>query len=232
MTQLHPQHQRILMQQQGRQAQRYGGLWGAVGCRGGSGWSQWAEVFSCASVSPKKLWSRKVDPYAGLMTSKEKDWVIKVEMMQLQSENMDDDYYYQVSSCWQHLQLVVLRVGLWEPEKLSRTGGGNSWLCLLLQTYYHRLERKQAEEELLGRRNKPPKLVTPFIQKVETYDSGEGLGQVVRGWARSSGMWCHHVPPLSQWCALLARWARSRCLPATALAVPSMLCTMPSWRRR
>lgn len=34
------------------------------------------------------------------------------------------------------------------------------------------------EEELLGRRNKqePPKLVTPFIQKVETYDSGEGLG--------------------------------------------------------
>ncbi|NXL79368.1 PATL2 protein, partial [Leptocoma aspasia] len=49
------------------------------------------------------------------------------------------------------------------------------------QTYYHRLERKQAEEELLGRRNKPPKLVTPFIQKVETYDSGEGLGQVLGG---------------------------------------------------
>ncbi|XP_064578072.1 protein PAT1 homolog 2 isoform X4 [Zonotrichia leucophrys gambelii] len=47
------------------------------------------------SVSPKKLWSRKVDPYAGLMTSKEKDWVVKVEMMQLQSENIDDDYYYQ-----------------------------------------------------------------------------------------------------------------------------------------
>lgn len=43
-----------------------------------------------------------MDPYAGLMTSKEKDWVVKVEMIQLQSENMDDDYYYQVSSCWQH----------------------------------------------------------------------------------------------------------------------------------
>ncbi|XP_075016704.1 protein PAT1 homolog 2 isoform X3 [Calonectris borealis] len=107
MTQLHPQHQRILTQrqQQGGQLQ---------------------------SISPKKLWSPKVDPYAGLMTSKEKDWVVKVEMIQLQSENMDDDYYYQ--------------------------------------TYYQRLERKQAEEELLGRRNKqePPKLVTPFIQKVET----------------------------------------------------------------
>ncbi|NXF70661.1 PATL2 protein, partial [Sclerurus mexicanus] len=121
MTQLHPQHQRILTQrqQQGRQVQ---------------------------SVSPKKLWSPKVDPHAGLMTSKEKDWVIKVEMIQLQSENMDDDYYYQ-------------------------------W-------YYHRLERRQAEEELLGGRNKlePPKLVTPFIQKVETYDSvvriAGSLGQV------------------------------------------------------
>ncbi|NXH74411.1 PATL2 protein, partial [Hydrobates tethys] len=121
MTQLHPQHQRILTQrqQQGGQVQ---------------------------SISPKKLWSPKVDPYAGLMTSKEKDWVVKVEMIQLQSENMDDDYYYQ--------------------------------------TYYQRLERKQAEEELLGRRNKqePPKLVTPFIQKVEMYDSvvriAGSLGQV------------------------------------------------------
>ncbi|NXU13351.1 PATL2 protein, partial [Pardalotus punctatus] len=52
------------------------------------------------------------------------------------------------------------------------------------QSYYHRLERRQAEEELLGGRNKqePPKLVTPFIQKVETYDSvvriAGSLGQV------------------------------------------------------
>uniref|UniRef100_A0A8D0HSV8 PAT1 homolog 2 n=1 Tax=Sphenodon punctatus TaxID=8508 RepID=A0A8D0HSV8_SPHPU len=80
------------------------------------------------------------------MTRKEKDWVIKVQMVQLQSENPHlDDYYYQA--------------------------------------YYHRLERKQAEE-LLGRRNKhePPKLVTPYIQKVETYDSvvriAGSLGQV------------------------------------------------------
>ncbi|OXB81952.1 UNVERIFIED_CONTAM: hypothetical protein H355_004035 [Colinus virginianus] len=121
LTQLHPQHQRILTQrqQQGRAVQ---------------------------SVSPKKLWSPKADPCAGLMTCKEKDWVVKVEMIQLQSENLDDDYYYQ--------------------------------------TYYHRLEHKQAEEELLGGRNKqePPKLVTPFIQKVETYNSvvriAGSLGQV------------------------------------------------------
>ncbi|POI26668.1 hypothetical protein CIB84_009582 [Bambusicola thoracicus] len=121
LTQLHPQHQRILTQRQ----QQSGTL---------------------QSISPKKLWSPKADPCAGLMTCKEKDWVVKVEMIQLQSENLDDDYYYQ--------------------------------------TYYHRLERKQAEEELLGGRNKqePPKLVTPFIQKVETYNSvvriAGSLGQV------------------------------------------------------
>ncbi|KFP50575.1 Protein PAT1 2, partial [Cathartes aura] len=94
MTQLHPQHQRILTQrqEQGGPAQR--------------------------DISPKKLWSPKVDPYAGLMTSKEKDWVVKVEMIQLQSENMDDDYYYQVSSCRLH-QWLILRAGtssLWELE--------------------------------------------------------------------------------------------------------------------
>ncbi|XP_042741657.1 protein PAT1 homolog 2 isoform X1 [Lagopus leucura] len=121
LTQLHPQHQRILTQRQ-----QQGG--------------------TLQSVSPKKLWSPKADPCAGLMTCKEKDWIVKVEMIQLQSENLDDDYYYQ--------------------------------------TYYHRLERKQAEEELLGGRNKqePPKLVTPFIQKVETYNSvvriAGSLGQV------------------------------------------------------
>ncbi|NXI39166.1 PATL2 protein, partial [Galbula dea] len=52
------------------------------------------------------------------------------------------------------------------------------------QSYYHRLEHRQAEEELLSGRNKqePPKLVTPFIQKVETYNSvvriAGSLGQV------------------------------------------------------
>ncbi|KAI6077946.1 Protein PAT1-like protein 2 isoform X1 [Aix galericulata] len=148
LTQLHPQHQRILtqQQQQGGTVQRYGGPGGLGSALGGL----WVLTAGCGlprdSVSPKKLWSPKADPYAGLMTCKEKDWVVKVEMIQLQSETMDDDYYYQ--------------------------------------TYYHRLERKQAEEELMGGRNKqePPKLVTPFIQKVETYNSvvriAGSLGQV------------------------------------------------------
>nr|BAR91323.1 Pat1a protein [Glandirana rugosa] len=117
VTQLHPQHRRILSQRQRTQS------------------------------SSRKQWDSRPDPYASLMSQKEKEWVIKLQMIQLQSENPHlDDYYYQ--------------------------------------TYYERLERRLAEDELLGERKKkePPKLVTPYIQKAETYESVvhfEGsLGQV------------------------------------------------------
>ncbi|MEE6467972.1 hypothetical protein FKM82_008123 [Ascaphus truei] len=117
VTQLHPQHRRILSQRQRTQS------------------------------STRKQWDRRLDPYGSLMSQKEKEWVIKLQMIQLQSENPHlDDYYYQA--------------------------------------YYEKLERKLAEEELLGERIKrePTKLVTPYIQKAETYESVvhiEGsLGQV------------------------------------------------------
>ncbi|XP_023447001.1 protein PAT1 homolog 2 [Dasypus novemcinctus] len=122
LTKLHPQHQRLLQQQQQQQGHT-------------------------PSPPAKKPWSQQPDPYANLMTQKEKDWVIKVQMVQLQSENPRlDDYYYQ--------------------------------------EYYQKLERNQADEELLGRRSRVEslKLVTPYIQKAETYESVvriEGsLGQV------------------------------------------------------
>lgn len=120
LTQLHPQHQRMLqLQQQSR----------------------------TPSPPAKKPWSQQPDPYANLMTRKEKDWVIKVQMVQLQSENpsLDDCYY---------------------------------------QKYYQKLEKRQADEELLGQRSKVEslKLVTPYVQKAEAYESVvriEGsLGQV------------------------------------------------------
>lgn len=45
-------------------------------------------------------WHRKPkdwDHYAEVMSAKEKEWVIKLQMIQLQSENPhQDDYYYQV----------------------------------------------------------------------------------------------------------------------------------------
>uniref|UniRef100_A0A8C6RPK1 Protein associated with topoisomerase II homolog 2 (yeast) n=1 Tax=Nannospalax galili TaxID=1026970 RepID=A0A8C6RPK1_NANGA len=69
LTQLHPQHQQILLQQQRQKP----------------------------SLLSQKPWSQQPDPYANLMTRKEKDWVIKVQMVQLQSENPRlDDYYYQL----------------------------------------------------------------------------------------------------------------------------------------
>ncbi|XP_010623169.1 protein PAT1 homolog 2 isoform X2 [Fukomys damarensis] len=119
LTQLHPQHQRILQQQQQSQT---------------------------PSPTAKKTWFQQPDPYANIMTRKEKEWVIKVLIAQLQSKNPHlDDYYYQ--------------------------------------KYYEKLE-KEANEELRGQRNRvrSPKLVTPYIQKAETYESVvriEGsLGQV------------------------------------------------------
>ncbi|XP_054858799.1 protein PAT1 homolog 2 [Eublepharis macularius] len=118
MTQLHPLHQRILTQRQQR---------------GG-------EKKRIPYVEPQPTGT---DPYEALMTSLEKDWVIKVQMMQLQSENPQrDDYYYQ--------------------------------------EYYRKLERKQAQKG--GRKHEVPKLITPYIQKVETYESvvriPGSLGQV------------------------------------------------------
>lgn len=41
--------------------------------------------------------SKDWDHYAELMSAKEKEWIIKLQMIQLQSENLhQDDYYYQV----------------------------------------------------------------------------------------------------------------------------------------
>lgn len=40
---------------------------------------------------------RSRDPYSNLMSQKEKEWVTKIQMMQLQSTDPYlDDYYYQV----------------------------------------------------------------------------------------------------------------------------------------
>ncbi|XP_042364575.1 protein PAT1 homolog 2 isoform X2 [Plectropomus leopardus] len=62
VTQLHPQHKRLLSQKQ------------RIFQRKSEGW----------------------DPYCNLMTAKEKEWIIKLQMIQLQSENpYHEDYYYQ-----------------------------------------------------------------------------------------------------------------------------------------
>ena len=41
---------------------------------------------------------RQDDPYAGLMTRREKEWLIKIQLLQLTSNEPElDDYYFQVS---------------------------------------------------------------------------------------------------------------------------------------
>ncbi|CAL9700952.1 unnamed protein product [Knipowitschia caucasica] len=66
-THLHPQHRRLLTQR----------MQSRGGCRPG-------------------LDRRSRDPYSNLMTMKEKEWVTKIQMMQLQSTDPYlDDYYYQ-----------------------------------------------------------------------------------------------------------------------------------------
>uniref|UniRef100_A0A8C7P7R8 Protein PAT1 homolog 1 n=1 Tax=Oncorhynchus mykiss TaxID=8022 RepID=A0A8C7P7R8_ONCMY len=68
-THLHPQHRRMLTQ---RMQSRGGERGGRVG--------DW----------------RSRDPYSNLMTQREKEWVAKIQMMQLQSTDPYlDDYYYQ-----------------------------------------------------------------------------------------------------------------------------------------
>uniref|UniRef100_A0A8D0A4L0 Protein PAT1 homolog 1 n=1 Tax=Sander lucioperca TaxID=283035 RepID=A0A8D0A4L0_SANLU len=68
-THLHPQHRRMLTQRM----QNRGGDRGRTG-----------------------LDRRSRDPYSNLMTQKEKEWVTKIQMMQLQSTDPYlDDYYYQ-----------------------------------------------------------------------------------------------------------------------------------------
>ncbi|XP_030077077.1 protein PAT1 homolog 1 isoform X3 [Microcaecilia unicolor] len=80
-THLHPQHRRILHQRQLQNRNQHKNLNGIGGDQTHRGSHQ------------DHL---KKDPYANLMMQREKDWVSKIQMMQLQSTDPYlDDYYYQ-----------------------------------------------------------------------------------------------------------------------------------------
>ncbi|XP_068964164.1 protein PAT1 homolog 1 [Petaurus breviceps papuanus] len=81
-THLHPQHRRLLHQRQQQNRNQHRSINGAAGERGGH-----------RSSHQEQLWK---DPYANLMLQREKDWVSKIQMMQLQSTDPYlDDFYYQ-----------------------------------------------------------------------------------------------------------------------------------------
>ncbi|XP_007455739.1 PREDICTED: protein PAT1 homolog 1 isoform X2 [Lipotes vexillifer] len=80
-THLHPQHRRLLHQRQQQNRNQHRNLNGA-GDRG-----------SHRSSHQDHL---RKDPYANLMLQREKDWVSKIQMVQLQSTDPYlDDFYYQ-----------------------------------------------------------------------------------------------------------------------------------------
>ncbi|XP_072494811.1 protein PAT1 homolog 1 isoform X1 [Notamacropus eugenii] len=81
-THLHPQHRRLLHQRQQQNRNQHRSLNGASGDRGGHRSSHQEQL--------------RKDPYANLMLQREKDWVSKIQMMQLQSTDPYlDDFYYQ-----------------------------------------------------------------------------------------------------------------------------------------
>jgi hypothetical protein len=81
------QQQQMMMMQQQAAARFHSG-------HGGSG------------IAPRQLYdpnadarvqSSGVDEYAGLMTQREKDWIIKIQLLQLHTDNpYVDDYYFTV----------------------------------------------------------------------------------------------------------------------------------------
>ncbi|NXU47711.1 PATL1 protein, partial [Turnix velox] len=81
-THLHPQHRRLLHQRQQQNRNQHRNLNGSMGERGGHRSNHQEQI--------------RKDPYANLMLQREKDWVSKIQMMQLQSTDPYlDDYYYQ-----------------------------------------------------------------------------------------------------------------------------------------
>lgn len=83
------------------------------------------------------------------------------------------------------------------------------------QEYYQKLEKKQSDEELLGRRSKVEslKLVTPYIPKAEAYESGRTRADLL-GWDRHlDGQRVerggeHACLLFVQWFELRVPWAR------------------------
>lgn len=79
-THLHPQHRRLLYQRQQNRNQ-HRGLNGTGGDH---------------SSRPQHKEPHRRDPYAGLMLQREKEWVCRIQLLQLQSTDpYHDDFYYQ-----------------------------------------------------------------------------------------------------------------------------------------
>ncbi|XP_052810745.1 protein PAT1 homolog 1-like isoform X1 [Mya arenaria] len=95
-----------------------------------------------APLSAGKRGSKDQDDYDGLMAQKEKDWIIKIQLLQLQTDNpLEDDYYY---TSW------CMRKKAREQEKEG--GASNSKLVIpSMARMEHRAYKPAQFEGSLGR---------------------------------------------------------------------------------
>lgn len=112
VAQFHPQHKRLLSQ---RQQRRHRCGQRALPLLGNAGF-----LYLNLNVIHRKpvCW----DPYSQIMSDKEKEWIIRLQMIQLQSENPHlDDYYYQ----------VCISPELLSPPKQVK------FKCCLISAFFH-----------------------------------------------------------------------------------------------
>lgn len=100
-THLHPQHRRMLNQRM--QNRGLGWVPSVLSLNEASLWNASCKCFCVSHTLSDHVGGRGVgdrknrDPYGNLMTQREKEWVARIQMMQLQSTDPYlDDYYYQV----------------------------------------------------------------------------------------------------------------------------------------
>ncbi|XP_060607298.1 protein PAT1 homolog 1-like isoform X3 [Ruditapes philippinarum] len=91
----------------------------------------------------RKRGSKDEDNYAGLMTQKEKEWIIKIQLLQLQTDNPYEDDYYYASWC--------LRKKAKELEKDVKEDSERNLIIPLLARAENRVYKPAHFEGSLGR---------------------------------------------------------------------------------
>lgn len=110
------------------------------------GWcfEDFKKSIKCGHIEPVEkiiLLYRKTegwDPYCNLMTAKEKEWITRLQMIQLQSENPYlEDYYYQVANICLVLWFDLFNYSLCQESKILSTWCV-SWLRILIFFMFNR----------------------------------------------------------------------------------------------
>jgi len=129
--------------------------------------------------------SEAADEYTGLMTQREKDWVIKIQMLQLHTDNpYVDDYYY---TCWSVRKMLIERQ---RREALHpKNGSGNTDEPALVLPQLAKVETRAYEpahfEGALGRLtsssiHNPRQIITVEHAQASDSDEVHGIVEVKR----------------------------------------------------